>query len=132
MLAWLVSTGLQFLSSGVLNQVFGYLEKKSDNDTEKTRIQSIRDQHAMDVEADVVKTGMSHKVFWVCWATAALPLCGWFGYGMINTMFPSLPHIATIPQGLLPWAQVVWSNIFYSGAGVLGATTLAQAIRNYK
>ncbi len=127
MLAWLVKTGLGFLSSGVLDKVFAYLEKKSDNDTERQRIQSLRDQHAMDVQADVIKTGMSHKVFWIAWGSAAIPMCVWFGYGMINTMIPSLPHIEQIPVGLMHWAETVWQNIFYSGAGVLGLTKIAEA-----
>ncbi len=128
MLAWLIKTGLGFLSSGVLDKVFTYLEKKSDNDTERQRIQSIKEQHALDVQRDVITTGMSHKVFWICWGTAAFPLCAWFGYGMVNTIFPSLPHIAEIPLGLLDWAKTIWGNIFLSGAGVLGVTNLAKAI----
>ncbi len=119
---------LNWLGSDVLKQVFGYLEKKADNDTERQRIQSLKEQHALTMQADVIKTGMSHKVFWCAWGTAALPLSAWFGYGMVNTMFPMLPHIPQIPPGLLPWAQVVWGNIFISGAGAIGLTNLAKAI----
>ena len=51
---------------------------------------------------------------------AAVPLSVWFGYGIVNTMIPALPHIASIPPGLEPWAQDVWHNIFLPGGIAAG------------
>ena len=133
MLAWLVKTGLGFLSSGVLDKVFAYLEKKADNDTQRQKIQSIRDQHAMDVQADVVKTGMSHNWFWIPWLIAAVPMATWFGHGMLCTEFPSyIPSVATIPPGLEPWAQIAWGNLFYAGGGVASAGIISKAIMSFR
>ena len=85
-------------------------------------------------EAAVIQTGMSHTAFWVPWLIAAVPMALWFGWGMVNTLWPGLPlsHVAEIPPGLKPYADVVWQNLFYAGGGVLGATAIAGAIARRK
>lgn len=124
---------LQFLGSNVVSQVLGYFEKKADNDTQREKIRSIRDQHAMDVQADVIKTGMSHNWFWYPWLIATVPMAMWFGHGMLCTEFPNyIPPVATIPPGLQHWAEIAWANLFYAGGGVASASILGKAITSFR
>lgn len=80
-------------------------------------------------EATVVTAGMQHKVFWIPWMAATVPLSFWFAWGVLDTTFPGyLPHVATLPPQLKEYADIAWSNLFYSGAGMAGAQLLATAI----
>lgn len=128
-MAWLLTTVLNWLGGGVLDRVLGHLESNARTETERLRIRSIREQHAMSTQADVVKAGMSHSLFWIPWLIATVPLSLWFGWGMLDTTFPGhLSHVATIPTGLMPWAQTAWGNLFYSGGGVAAATIIGKAL----
>lgn len=128
-MAWIFTTLLNWLGSGVLDKVLGYFEQKAKSDTERLRIQFLREQHAMTVQADVIKAGMSHTFFWIPWLIATVPLALWFGWGMLDTAFPGhLPHTAIIPPGLRPWAEIAWGNLFYSGGGVAAATIIGKAL----
>jgi hypothetical protein len=112
---------LKTLSGEVLGKVLDFLKNKADNETERQKI-------IATTQAQIITTGMSHKAFWIPWLIATVPLAGWFGYGMLNTCFTSLPHVAEIPPGLLPWAQTAWGGLFYSGAGVASASMLSNAL----
>lgn len=118
---------------GFLDRVLGHMERKATSETERLRIAAGREAAANNTAAGVIKEGMQHKAFWIPWLMATIPLAGWFGWGMLDTIANgALPDVAAIPQGLLPWAKIAWDNIFYSGAGVAGATAIAQAIRGRK
>ena len=120
---------LGWLGGGVLDRVLGHLERKANTETERLRITTLRDQHAMTMQARVITAGMEHKAFWVPWLIATVPLSVWFGWGMLDTTFNGrLPDIAEIPPGLLPWAQAAWQNLFYSGGGVAAASIVARSI----
>lgn len=125
LIAWAVKKfGFQFF-----DRFLGHLEAKANNETERQRIQSVRDQHAMTTQAAVVMHGMSFKWFWIPWLIATCPLAFWFGWGMLDTAFNGrLPDVAEIPPGLLPWAQAAWNNLFYSGAGAASAQVFAHAL----
>jgi hypothetical protein len=128
-MTWIVTTILQWLGGGVLDRVLGHLEAKANSETERLRIQSLREQHGMTVQASVITAGMAHKAFWVPWLIATVPLAAWFGWGMLDTLFNgALPDVAVIPKGLMPWAETAWSNLFYSGGGVAAATIVGQAL----
>ena len=43
-----------------------------------------------------------------------------------------LPDVAELPPQLLAYANVVFANIFYTGAGMAGATVLAKALERRK
>lgn len=69
--------------------------------------------------ATLIGTAMSHRMYWWAWGMAVIPMSAWFGLGMLDTMFPGhLPNVASIPPGLLPYAQAVWSNLFWTGGGL--------------
>lgn len=122
---------LNLLGGKVLDRVLGHLEAKANTETERLRIKTIRDQHAMTTQAQVVMHGMSFKWFWIPWLMATCPLAFWFGWGMLDTAFNGrLPDVAEIPPGLLPWAQAAWSNLFYSGGGVAAAQVISSALRS--
>lgn len=85
------------------------------------------------MQADVVKTGMQNKAFWIPWLMASIPLSAWFAWGVLDTMFNgALPDIATLPMQLKEYADAIWHNIFFSGAAVSGASVIAAAIRGRK
>jgi hypothetical protein len=121
---------LNWLGGGVLDKVLGHLENRVNNETERQRIKSLRDQHLATMQAHVITSGMEHKWFWIPWLIATVPMAGWFGLGMLGTAFPGyLPFVATIPPGLEPWARAAWDGLFFSGAGVASASSIARAIR---
>jgi hypothetical protein len=81
--------------------------------------------------ASVVKAGMQHRIFWVAWGMAAIPLAFWFGWGILDSAIADgsvLPDVATLPPQLKAYADVVWENIFYSGAVLGVGTAIAGAI----
>lgn len=117
------------LIPGLAGQVFSHLEKKADTDTERLRIQKVAEQHGMSVQADVIKAGMQFWPFWVAWSLAAFPLCGWLGWGYLDSAFNgALPDVATLPPQLKAYADVILANIFYSGAGMGAAQVISRAI----
>lgn len=120
---------LKWLGGDVLGKVLGHLEKQAESDTERMRIQALREQALANTAAGVVTAGMSHRTFWIPWSMAAIPLAAWFGWGVLDTLFNGdLPDVATLPPQLKDYADTVWSNLFYSGAGVAGATSAASII----
>lgn len=83
--------------------------------------------------ASVVREGMQHRIFWVAWAVAALPTAAWYGWGVMDSMANgALPDVAALPPQLKAYADVVFANIFYSGAGMAGVQVIASAIRGRK
>lgn len=118
---------------GVFESYLSHLEKKANTETERLKIRSAREQHAQDVAASVVKAGMGHKAFWIPWLIAAIPTAAWFGWGMTDSLFNgALPDVAALPPQLKEYADIVFGNIFYAGAGMGGVQVLAQAIRGRK
>jgi hypothetical protein len=59
--SWIFTTILNWLGGGVLDRVLGHLEAKAKSDTERLRIVTVRDQHAMTTQARVVTAGMAHE-----------------------------------------------------------------------
>lgn len=95
------------------------------------QIATIRGQMEQQaLSASVVKEGMQHRAFWIPWLIAAVPTAAWFGWGMLDSMFNgALPDVAALPPQLRAYADIVFSNIFLTGAGAMGAQTIASAIR---
>jgi hypothetical protein len=132
MIEWIVTKLLGWLSGGALSTILGHLETRVNNETERQRIKALRDQHIATTQASVITAGMQHKAFWIPWLMATVPLAGWFGLGMLKTTFPAyfpVGWVVEIPPGLLPWAKAAWNSLFFSGAGVAGASIIAGAIR---
>lgn len=130
MISKIIATILNWLGGGVLRQVLEHLERRAASDVERERIKTTRDIAFAEARADVVKTGMGYRMFWVAWTPAALSMSIWFAWGMFDTILNGgLPDVAKIPPGLEPWARTVWDSVFYSGAGVAGAQAISSAIR---
>lgn len=88
---------------------------------------------AKKIAAGVVKEGMQHKVFWIPWLIAAVPLSVWFAWGVADsTLNGMMPDVATLPPQLKEYADIVFANIFYSGAAMGGVQVVASAIRGRK
>jgi hypothetical protein len=72
---------------------------------------------------------MGHQMYWIAWGIAAVPMAAWFGWGLLDTLFNgALPNVAVIPPGLKPYADVVWSNIFWTGVTGYGIATAAKTV----
>ena len=133
MWARVFSTLLGWLSSDVLKQVLGHLEAKANSETERLRIQATREAQANAEAASVIKHAMGFKVFWIPWLIAAVPTSLWFGWGMMDSLFNgALPDVAALPPQLLVYADVVFKNIFYTGAGVASVQMIGSSIRGRK
>lgn len=133
MLATIVAKLLGSAGFGFLDRVLGHLERKADSETERLKIEASRQAAANAEAAGVVKAGMQFPMFWVAWSIAAIPTCVWFGWGMLDsTLNGDLPDVAALPPQLKEYADVVFGNIFYSGAALGGAQVIASAIRGRK
>lgn len=122
--AWLLGKA----GGGFLERVLGHLERKANSETEQLRIRAAREQNAANNAAKVITTGMNFPMFWVAWSIAAIPVSLWFGWGVMDSLFNgALPDVAELPPQLLRYADTVFQNIFYSGAG-LGAAQAATRI----
>lgn len=85
------------------------------------------------LQASVVTSGMSHKAFWIPWLIAAVPTAAWFGFGMLDSLTGGvLPHVAALPPQLKEYADIVFQNIFYAGAGFAGIQSISNAIKERK
>ena len=133
MLASIVAKLLGSAGFGFLDRVLGHIERKADSETERMRINASREAALNAEAAGVVKAGMQFPMFWVAWSIAAIPTCVWFGWGMLDsTLNGDLPDVAALPPQLKEYADVVFGNIFYSGAALGGAQVIASAIRGRK
>jgi hypothetical protein len=132
LLNW-VSGGL----AGSLTKAYE-LKLKAANDADRiaadVSIKAIEAQMAASsASAGVVREGMQHKAFWVPWLVAAVPTAGWFGWGMLDSLCNgALPDVAALPPQLKEYADVVFGNIFYTGAAGMGVQAVASAIRSRK
>lgn len=113
---------------GLAERILSFQAKKADSDTERARIEAGRQQASEAQAAGVVKAGMQHKLFWIPWLLAAVPTTAWYAWGILDSMIYAgtiLPDVAALPPQLKAYADLVWANIFYAGAGV----TIAQILR---
>lgn len=77
----------------------------------------------------VIVAAMSHRIYWVVWGSAAGSMAFWFVWGMLDTTFNgALPDVAQIPPGLKPYADIVWSNIFWTGVTGYGISTFGSVV----
>ncbi|RWM90027.1 MAG: hypothetical protein EOR84_22725 [Mesorhizobium sp.] len=97
-------------------------------DVEIKRLEARLD--AAKTGADVIKTGMQFKVFWIPWLLATVPVSLWFGWGMIDSLCNgALPDVAALPPQLKAYADIVWQNVFYTGAAGMGVEVLGRVLR---
>lgn len=131
---------LSWVSGGLASALTKAYELKltAANDADRIRadvsIAAIEAQMAASAaSAAVVKEGMQHKVFWIPWLLAAVPCSLWFGWGMMDSLANGiLPDVAALPPQLKEYADVVFGNIFYTGAVGMGVQAVASAIRSRK
>lgn len=129
MLAGIINALLSFAGGPVIDKVLGHIEKRAANEVEKRRVEVARETTLAGYGRDVIVAGMQHRAFWIPWLMAALPLSAWFGWGVLDTLANgALPDVAVLPPQLKFYADIVWNNIFYAGAGMAGASAIASAI----
>lgn len=133
MFASIVAKLLGSVGFGFVDRVLGHLERKADSETERMRINASREAALNAEAASVVKAGMQFPLFWVAWSIAAIPTCLWHGWGMMDsTLNGALPDVASLPPQLKEYADIVFGNIFYSGAAMGGAQVIASALKGRK
>lgn len=133
MFASIVAKLLGSVGFGFLDRVLGHIERKAASETERQRINASREAALNAEAASVVKAGMQFPLFWVAWSIAAIPTCAWHGWGMLDsTLNGSLPDVASLPPQLKEYADIVFGNIFYSGAAMGGAQVIANALKGRK
>lgn len=93
------------------------------------QIKSLEAKQALhEQQADVIKTGMQFRIFWVAWSLATIPVCLWFAWGVADSIANgALPDTAALPPQLLAFAEIVWQNVFYTGVAG-GAVELAGRV----
>jgi hypothetical protein len=136
----MLSTILSWLGGPIAKALAEAYKARLVADTDEKRlvadgvIAGLEHQAAANREAaGVVKEGMKHWAFWIPWSIAAVPTAAWFGWGMTDSLMNgSLPDVAALPPQLKGYADVVFANIFYSGAGMAGFQAIASAIRGRK
>lgn len=132
-LAWAVAQLTSLFGSAFLGRVLTHLERKSDNETEQQRIASLEKVAIGEQSASVVREGMQHKVFWIPWLIASVPLTLWFAWGMLDSLFNgALSDVAELPPQLKEYADIVFANIFYTGAAGIGFETLSAFLKRPK
>lgn len=132
MIAWLFRLALgaaTWLGGKAGDNAVAALKIQADRDAAHEQAVSGLVAAGMAAQRDVVVAGMAHRMFWVAWSLAALPLAAWFGWGVLDTLCNgALPDVAALPPQLKEYADTVWSNIFFTGAGVAGVTGAAAAL----
>jgi hypothetical protein len=131
---------LATIALGVAKQFVGFADKRASSEVERFRIQTGYDEAVLDAKvqqgaqaASVIKAGMQFKVFWIPWLIAAVPCSIWFGWGMLDSAIMDgsvLPDTAELPPDLRHYADIVFANIFYSGAGMGAVQAGSQVIAN--
>ena len=126
------------LALSLAKGLLGFAEKRSSDQVERFRIETGLDETEIKAgvelgaqAASVVKRAMGFKIFWIPWFIAATPLSAWFGWGVLDSLILEgavLPDIATLPPQIKEYADIVWRNIFYSGAGVASVQTASRVI----
>ncbi|MDV2965564.1 hypothetical protein RZ532_06240 [Nitratireductor aquimarinus] len=111
------------------------IEVTAQNDADRIRAEVTRKRLEARLEdaktnAEVIKTGMQFKVFWIPWLIATIPTSVWFGWGMLDSLCNgALPDVAELPPQLKAYADVVWGNIFYTGVAGAGLELLGRSVR---
>ncbi len=130
LLAAIVSKLLGSFGLSFTEKVLTHIERRTNSELERQRIRTTADLQRVAHQAEIIKSSQQFRWFWIPWLMAAVPTVGWFGWGMLDSTFNgALPDVAELPPQLKAYADVVFQNIFYSGAGVAGAQALASAIR---
>ncbi|QQM29277.1 hypothetical protein JET14_13165 [Martelella lutilitoris] len=118
---------LKWLTGDVAGALQRAYEAKLNAQNDKDRIQAEVTIDALNQQASVIKEGMAHRMFWVAWSIAAIPTAAWFGWGVLDTLLNgALPDVAELPPQLKEYADTVWQNIFFTGAGVAAAEKIAS------
>ena len=101
------------------SKLLGFAAKSSDNAVERHRIDANLSADRLKANAAVIQSAQGYKWFWIPWLLAAVPVSAWFGWGVLDSLANgALPDVAELPPQLKQYADIVWSNIFYSGAAV--------------
>lgn len=126
--------------------LIGYHNKKANADHAITLARIESDTSAERVRAELagvlahrqtglIKSAMSHSIFWVVWGLFAIPLGLWWALVMIDTMTPAHVlslRIPALPPSIVPYADQIFNNVFYSGAGMGAIQLLGRAVMDRK
>lgn len=126
------------LLRGVLQRLFGdkvlaTIDNSTNNETERIRLKLSYAEKLIEADTAVRQTAMKSKIFWIVWATGALPLNFWLGLIFIDTAITSISlGIPDIPETVKPYAHMMFGSIYGSGGAVASAQLIAQGIARRK
>ncbi|WP_194086917.1 hypothetical protein [Pseudohoeflea suaedae] len=131
---------IRWITGDLVGQLADAYKTAREGETEDKRIaatvqiKSIEAAMASRAEsASVIKEGMQHKAFWIPWLIVSVPASMWAGWGYMDSLFNgALPDVAALPPQLKEYADIVFANIFYTGAGMGAAQTISAALRARK
>jgi hypothetical protein len=128
-IAFILPFLLKFATGKTAGAILEHLNRRTDAQTDREKIQAELIAKHVEAQATVIQAGMQHKMFWVAWSIASIPMAVWFGWGLLDSTFNgALPDVAALPPQLKFYADTVWANIFYTGGAVAGATNVAKVI----
>lgn len=123
----------------VLNWLSERGKAKQDAQIQKRRIEADENMEGMRTRRDILQADaalhgkrMESKLFWIPWSIAAVPTACWYGWGVLDSLIDNgqtLPDVAALPPQLKAYADIVWSNIFYTGGAVAGVNVLSGTAR---
>lgn len=120
---------LNFLGGGALDKVLGHLESQAKTEVEKAKVNATREAVNNANSVRVITEGMQNRFFWIPWLIATIPTTIWYSWGIVDSTLWNgtiLPDVSALPPMLKEYADVVWSNLFYSGAIVAGTQTISS------
>lgn len=113
--------GIASAALSVVKAIFGFVQQRAADAKNITLAAMANRRASRETSAGLIKVAMAHKVFWVAWGLFAIPTGLWWSLVVLDSMIPA--HIMNLqipdlPDSIKPWAQQIFDNIFYSGAGV--------------
>lgn len=131
-MTWLLSIFLKFASSGLVDKVLDYMDRKAEvaGDVEqarsKVRIEAIKAvAQETQVMANLQKAKFQFPWFWVFVGLFVVPLGIWWAAICLDSVFLFSWNVATIPL-LENWGGQMIQWLFYVGSGVGAIKTLTK------
>lgn len=130
------ATILNWLSGGIISQLadryFKHLENKANSANERERIKAETELGRINARAKTAQVWSASKYFWIGWLAFVLPLAAWWGKIIIIDKMCGCGTTDPLTGQIMVWADLIFQNVFPSGAAVGGAAVIASAIISRK
>lgn len=114
---------------GILKAILALISRLFGGASAESIARTNADATVAVARSNVVTAGMAHSAFWIVWLTFAFPLAAWFALVMVDTVFTfTWLSIPDLPPAIKPYATQIFDTVFYSGAGMGGATAVSRGL----